>query len=515
MPLIHPENLPVESEVQTDLCICGAGAAGLFLATALAERGLSAIVLEAGGKLTEDECASGLEAEVEGGYRATRDGRAFGLGGTTSRWGGQMVPHTNLDLDSGDGQAFDFWTELLPTVERHAPEVYRLLGVENASNGFQADDLLPAATLVSLRARGLEVVTGDWLPFSRRNFATLLNRTGHAAPQVYLNSPVVGWELRTDGGGQLVVVTAIARSRNAKTIRVRARRYVLAAGTIESTRILLEIERALGRPLHPGAALGRYLGDHLSCRVAEVAAGCWRQCATLFGPRFTQKRMRTFRLLPRARTDDAPRAYFHFIYEYRDAGIQAVRNLLTAFQTRRWSSAFQPDNLRGTIDLFPLAWHRYLRHRLYLSPSTPAHLQLDIEQTPNPENRVLLSSRRDAHGRPKALIRWQVTAADTAAIRSAAVRFLRLWPEKELNLPLQPVLDHCTAIKPHDVYHPVGTCRMGVGREAVVDPQLRVHNTQNLWLLSTAVFPTAGTANPTFSLLCLGAALAERLRSEL
>jgi len=52
---------------------------------------------------------------------------------------------------------------------------------------------------------------------------------------------------------------------------------------------------------------------------------------------------------------------------------------------------------------------------------------------------------------------------------------------------------------------------MGTGQGAVAEHRLRVGGTENLYLLSTGLFPTAGTANPTFSMLCLGDALADRL----
>jgi choline dehydrogenase-like flavoprotein len=45
----------------------------------------------------------------------------------------------------------------------------------------------------------------------------------------------------------------------------------------------------------------------------------------------------------------------------------------------------------------------------------------------------------------------------------------------------------------------------------VVDFDLKVHGVDNLWVLSTGVLPSAGTANPTFSMLCLGNRLAEQL----
>ena len=76
---------------------------------------------------------------------------------------------------------------------------------------------------------------------------------------------------------------------------------------------------------------------------------------------------------------------------------------------------------------------------------------------------------------------------------------------------LQPRADVCDATKPHDAYHPVGTCRMGRDDGAVVDPSLKVWGLTNLWLVSTAVLPSAGTANPTFTMLCLAEDLVDQM----
>ena len=66
-------------------------------------------------------------------------------------------------------------------------------------------------------------------------------------------------------------------------------------------------------------------------------------------------------------------------------------------------------------------------------------------------------------------------------------------------------------LKPHDAYHPVGVCRMGTDSEAVVDQNLKVWGIENMWVVSTAVLPSAGTANPTFTMLCLAEALVEHM----
>lgn len=45
------------------------------------------------------------------------------------------------------------------------------------------------------------------------------------------------------------------------------------------------------------------------------------------------------------------------------------------------------------------------------------------------------------------------------------------------------------------VYHPVGTCAMGTGPDAVTDPNLRVHGVQNLRVVDASIMPTIVSGN--------------------
>ena len=64
-----------------------------------------------------------------------------------------------------------------------------------------------------------------------------------------------------------------------------------------------------------------------------------------------------------------------------------------------------------------------------------------------------------------------------------------------------------------DVYHQTGGTSMSESPDdGVVDPHLRVHGVANLFLASCSVFPSAGSANPTFTLLALTIRLAEYIK---
>src|SRR5918994_545458 len=72
------------------------------------------------------------------------------------------------------------------------------------------------------------------------------------------------------------------------------------------------------------------------------------------------------------------------------------------------------------------------------------------------------------------------------------------------------------AEQPFGAGHIMGTCRMGdVPRTSVVHAELRVHGRRNCFVISTAVFPTVGTANPTLTLAALSLRAAGAVRRSL
>lgn len=500
-------------DVVADVCIIGAGAAGIYLGTRLAKQGLNVVLLEAGARSCVGADAMGFEAQYDAGhYRGASAGRYFGLGGSTSLWGGQLVPHTVRD-HRPESQASSPWRHITSVVSERSSSVLRSLGF-HADPDFEdfPSRTIGAVTKV-LGVAGLSVQASLMLPFRLKNFSTLLraNHGDSGSLRVYFNSIVNAWDVTAEVAG-CRVTSASAASPNGNQLRVSSPRFVIAAGALESARMLLELQAVSGDSAIPqSAATGCYLADHLSVAIADVEQIDEANASTLFAPRFQRAWMRSFRFLESTALSQAPRAFAHFIFSDPGSGFKLAKEILGSIQGRRRPEVTAKDVFLGSIGASKLAYHRIAKSALYVSPASPIHLQLDVEQLPVRENCVRLGETRDRYGRRHAHINWRVSNVDCERIGATARSFLTKWPGPIAGLPRLKARSLTDGqIKPHDAYHPVGTCRMGEDREAVVDLDLRVHGLANLWVASTAVLPSAGSANPTFTMLCLADRMARR-----
>ena len=111
--------------LQADVVVVGAGLAGLFLADRLAARGLHVLVLESGAETQDTDTHPLNVVELEGDrYMGAKHGRFRCLGGTSTRWGGALLPYLPEDLGphpcswhAGWGIRPEALSEVLPAAE--------------------------------------------------------------------------------------------------------------------------------------------------------------------------------------------------------------------------------------------------------------------------------------------------------------------------------------------------------------------------------------------------------------
>jgi choline dehydrogenase-like flavoprotein len=135
-------------------------------------------------------------------------------------------------------------------------------------------------------------------------------------------------------------------------------------------------------------------------------------------------------------------------------------------------------------------------------------LIINMEQRPDPANRIVLGQSNDAFGVPRAELHWQWRADEQRALellRNLIADALQSsgWGTVEVRAQSRP---------DPNAHHHAGTTRMHVDpRKGVVDADCRVHGTDNLYVAGASVFPTAGFANPTLTIVALALRLADHL----
>jgi choline dehydrogenase-like flavoprotein len=126
----------------------------------------------------------------------------------------------------------------------------------------------------------------------------------------------------------------------------------------------------------------------------------------------------------------------------------------------------------------------------------------------------MLDDSVDAFGMPRARLHWQLTSRDLESFDRAQ----SLWRAALVTAgaevtPLGPADEPWTARMVPAAHH-IGTTRMHRDpAHGVVDENCRVHGTSNLFVAGSSVFPTAGWAPPTLTIVALALRLADHLRA--
>lgn len=515
-----------------DVCIVGAGVAGITLARALAGSGLELCLIESGGLDFEADTqtlAAGDNAGLP--YYDLVDSRLRFFGGTTNIWGGRCVPLAPLDFSArawvpGSGWPIDY-AELEPWYTRAAQDfaldaagtaaawhdsAASELGLERhafASSRWRFDDL--AERFNARHCRDL---------FARRDLRILL----HANLQHIQAAP------------SAVAVSALELlALNGRRARVTARAYVLACGGIENARLLLA-----ARDVEPHGLgnrhdqVGRCFMEHPHARagIIEARAGyrLWARFQRRYRPAAVpsaavllpspelQRELGvlntalTFKLQrdPRHGVPLRKRLYGHFKHEL--APSRGGRRLWHAYR-----------GLRKAIQRHLRQPFERARHALGL---VRVHVMVRAEQAPNPASRVRLGDTVDALGLPRAVLDWRLSTLDKLSVAQLAARLATaLAASGHGRLELSDWLREPGAAWPVDPtvgnhaiagYHHMGTTRMSSDpARGVVDANCRVHGYANLYVAGSSVFTTAGWANPTLTIVALAHRLGAHLRRTL
>lgn len=555
-----------DAEIRADVCVIGAGAAGIALALKLRNTGLQVIVLESGGH-TQDAATQGLYIGETSGqpYFDLAIARLRFFGGSTNHWGGTCRPFDASDFDAPPGASSPGWPISLDDVAPYYDEAGEVCGLRRPVSEFEAIRAEDTTEPLPLGADDFEARYNQIVDQDRRSLGERYRDDLAAAGDIIVHLWANVTEILVNTSGDRVTGARVATLSGVR-YTVGASVVVLATGGLENPRVLLASQGADRRGLgNRHDTVGRFFMEHprfLAARI--VSSGSGGSYEWYLTHRVEGVRVRGYAALtPNRRLDDgltdvqlrlAPRlsAAFEQALESRDA--EAIEDLAEGLlEDGSWPLG--DDLLRISADLatvgdwfvpggpiptpLPGVVARLLsgdsREREALIPalfgdvaatlwdrgiSQPPvdHVEVvaRIAQVPNPASRVTLTSTPDDLGVPRAELHWELSETD----RRSVVRAVELFGAELAAIGAgrtQLLFDEADDW-PLDLrggWHHMGTTRMSADPEdGVVDENCRVHGVENLFVAGSSVFRTAPAATPTLTLVALALRLADHLVGE-
>ncbi|HKR56697.1 MAG TPA: GMC family oxidoreductase [Gemmatimonadales bacterium] len=488
---------PLDATEPYDVCIIGSGPSGMVLGGALVARGVRVLMLESGRGLrawfTDRRIRSLARYDFTGDtdYPLTRTTSRV-LGGNSNFWTGRCERFHPSDFER---HAYtppeNPWPITYADLDSYYDRAEQLLRVRGGPrSGFcpprRAPLPLPASPDISYLQR-LGAVLGVTFEDSSTATPTKTLRFFKVHREIlpaFLKSEritlVTGATVtRLLADADRRIVGAEVKGFDGTTKIARARYFVVSCGGIESPRVLL-LSKSEQFPNGVGNShdmVGRGFNEHPNVSFTGTLPHSWGTIVP------TNKIART-----------------HQYYStYRAEGLGSVFPVMRqAWVLPNHIAKFRLSNVPGTM-LKGLG--RVFRAPFFVGAGT--------EMKISPANRVTLSpSRTDLFGSPIAHLIMNFSEEDRRLLDRAR-GLLRGWLSR---LQVGSVRELEVAWSRHHQ----GACRMGLSpATSVVDADLRVHETPNLYVCGSEVFVTGGAMQPSLTIVALALRLADHLADRL
>lgn len=517
----------IQKNLYTQVCIIGGGVAGQTLAMQLGKYNVSALIVESGDEDFKTETqALAKGSNIGEDYYDLESSRLRLFGGTAAIWGGRCAELDPIDFEKRNYIPHSGWPISKADLDPYYAEAFKYLGLQRPGEGrlWKTVNRKPPAF-------DPDKIDSDLWAFDEKgNHFTDLNRRDLIKSRIILNANLTDIDVSDQGEVQTITVTSL----NGHSTQVKAKFFVLAAGAIETVRLLMGA--VAKRPNGFGQEkdqLGRFFMEHPHARGGEIlptniaqtlqvlpralrvdgrryaaylraSPEVQRQLGILnssisFAPRRHEgEKQENYRAALNTLKHDMPSSKF-WRSLYRGGKKLAVRGLE---KTDPWSSVLNMKASRGKMGVYAI---------------------IRAEQAPNPHSRVTLADKADALGLRQAQLDWQFSDLDKKSVHglmtTLADEYKRLgWGDVRLSSWLNDPeikwkLDPLISAHPIGGYHHMGGTRMSeTAQTGVVNSDCRLHESPNLYIASSSVFPTGGWANPTVTIMALALRLGDHLK---
>lgn len=541
--IIDARSLPQDEAIETHVCIIGAGPSGITLAREFANQNFQVCLLDSGGFEFEPEAQSLSDGNVIGDpYPPVSTTRHRQFGGTSHTWEGQngykeygfrCLPLDEIDFEQRDWIPYSGWPFTKSHLEPFYERAHKVCQIGPYAYNVEAWEDKRAMPLPFKSDRITTSMSqyGGRYPFTEE-YREELKQTSNIT--ILLHATVI--ELVADETNQTITRIRISVSPQ-KQISLASKIFIVATGGMENARLLLASNQQQPSGLgNQNDLVGRFFMDRpiLSCTLLPHSHKLLEQTAlydiyrtkgipVMARVHLTEDLMRREHLL-----NNGAQLFPRPLPHQREATL-ALRSLISSIRDRKpiqdrlkllsaalrgsdyiiaagfWAAIRQlPTLRRGDWSYLPFEKQRFSQFEIFYQ----------IEQAPDPSNRVKLSSERDRFGQNKVELHWRLNPIDI----QNAIRVQEIWAEEFDRAGLGELQ---FARKREDwkfekpaMHHHMGATRMhNDPKQGVVDANCKVHDISNLFIAGCSVFPTSGYANPTLTIIALSLRLADHIKT--
>jgi choline dehydrogenase-like flavoprotein len=523
-------------DITTDICIVGSGAAGTVIANEFHDTSTDICLIESGGYHPTEEHQSLYDLDSIGyPMRENFMSRARYYGGTCNIWAGRCMKLQPIDLQKRAWVPHSGWPLSYSELDAYYKKASQALKLPDLS-AFKDFTQLPRVIdqgISLFKNKDLELAIALWAKKPLRFGAAYKSAFKKSRNiRVYLNANVT--EIVLNDLGNAVEALRV-QTLSGKRWRIKAKHFVLACGGLENARLLLvsRQKHAHGVGNHFDV-VGRYYMDHPRAIFGHVRLFGPTSLPMLLGLPLADGKMQMGIALSEEaqRRERVLNSYVSLEPQLSKAAEQRYQSsvhfmkilLRKGYAGNRWNffnsglaEIRELVYLLTPKEIMPHCFYRpYLTLKRKLSPSVTTKNLTVInycEQAPNPQSRVFLSEKRDRFQMHSLVLDWKVGAEETRSILRLHELLGKYLVKSGIGI-LESTLPDTHTLPFTDASHHMGTTRMSAEpRLGVVDNNCRVHSIKNLFIVGSSVFPTAGYANPTPTIVALALRLADHLKT--
>ena len=466
---------------KNQVVIIGSGPAGISLALGLEKKGIHSLILEAGDLSYSEKSQENYKAEVLGDninnpfYTRLRQ-----FGGSSNHWGGTCLPL--------DETVFSSWPIKKEMLDPYSEKTCEILGINNYFNKVTIND--------DFVLKNLE---GSYV-----NFAT--KYLDHIKKSKKINILFNSYFFKVQNNDKK---SLFFKDTNNVNHKVNFNKLVIACGGIENSRILLLLQR---EKIVKNKNIGKYWMDHPIFYPADVILNRERYSEFLLNNlnKLNLKNSSNFvgkknNLSVNKNFDNLDLRFFYDKQNYKNSG---------SIQLNLYKASSKTKNL--ILDLACVAPNLFSKINKNINKYCSANLHFTMEQEPMEQNQIILSEDKvDNFGLPSAILKINYSKQFKKSSIDILTNFGKLLIDNNLGR-LAIDKKKIDIINNLNGNHHMGGTRIGFSKKnGVVDKNLKLFDSDNIYILGSSIFKTGGVANPTFTIVQLSLRLSDHLANEI